>query len=66
MLAYGVGDVTPTDLFHAQVEVEENHATSVMIYCFGESPTVGVDSLAKDWLRENIPANQCSPIPNHL
>jgi translation initiation factor IF-2 len=46
----GVGDVTPRDLFHAQVEIEEMKEKSVPIYCFGK---INLDASAKRWLEKH-------------
>jgi len=45
---YGVGDVSPTDLYHGQVEAEEN-GHHVPIYCFD----VKLTSAAKAYLFKN-------------
>lgn len=62
VIVSGVGPVTSSDLFHAQVEVEENEHPFVPILCFGG---VGLDPQAKDWLakqdgalQERLPVRQ--------
>ena len=43
----GVGDATINDLFHAQVEVEENGHPVIPIYCFGR---ISLDHHANEWM----------------
>jgi len=47
IVSNGVGNVTISDLQHAQIEVEENGREVVPVYCFGD---IGLDPGAKVWV----------------
>jgi len=52
VISQGVGDLTLTDLNHAEVEITMNKAPLVPVYCFGN---VDVQPAAKKWLEKNRP-----------
>lgn len=62
VIASGVGPVTQTDLFHAQVEVEENGHPFVPIFCFG---AVGLDPAAQTWLAARPALQPHLPVRTH-